>query len=107
VADQKHTQPTERTLRWRRVFFGVPLTGEGKRVLAELGRDLGAFTYQDPDDPHSIVKQTIWKMILGRLGIMNARSIDQCVGYIEALSQVPPVEEDVISSEEEEERDGS
>lgn len=94
-------EPTERTQRWRRVFFGVPRAEDGRTVLAELGRELGAFTYQDPQDPNSLVKQNLWKMVLGRLGIVNARSLDQCVEYVEALSRIPPVAEEITSEEEE------
>ncbi len=101
MPDEIRKQPTERTLRWRRVFFGVPTAEDGRITLAELGRELGAFTYQDPQDPASVVKQSIWKMILGRLGIMNARSLEQCAEYVRALSYIPPVEEEVISQEEE------
>jgi hypothetical protein len=101
VASEAVKQPTERTMRWRRLFFGVPTAEDGKITLAELGRELGAFTYQDPDDPASLVKQSVWKMILGRLGIMNARSLEQCTEYIRALSQIPPVAEEVISDQEE------
>ena len=106
MADVKK-QPTERTLRWRRLFFGVPKPEDGTITLAELGRELGAFTYLDPEDPSSIVKQNLWKMIQGRLGIMNARSLEQCVQHIKALSQIPPVEEEVIEEEEEENHGGS
>jgi hypothetical protein len=106
VASEVVKEPTERTLRWRRVFFGVATADDGKIVLAELGRELGAFTYQDPDDPASVVKQSVWKMILGRLGIMNARSLEQCTEYVRALSQIPPVAEEVISEQEEEESHG-
>jgi hypothetical protein len=79
----------------------VPRAEDGKLCLAELGRELGAFTYLDPEDPSSLVKQNLWKRILGLLGIVNVRSLEQCTAYIQALSQIPPVEEEVISSEEE------
>jgi hypothetical protein len=93
-------QPTERTLRWRRVFFGVPRPEDGKTTLAELIRELGGLTYQDPADPASIVKQNILKMILGRLGIINAGSLAQCEEYVRALATIPPVAEETMKEEE-------
>lgn len=101
MANKPKKLPTERTLRWRRVFFGAPSPDDGKRTLAELGRELGAFTYLDPADPSSLVKQNIWKMILGRLGIINASDLAQCEELVRALASVPPVEEEVISDQEE------
>jgi len=93
-------QPTERTLRWRRLFFGVPRPDDGRLTLAELGRELGGFTYLDPADPSSIVKGNVWKMILGRLGIINASSLDQCLELVNALATIPPVAEEIRKEEE-------
>lgn len=88
---------TDQVSRWRKVFLA---TEDGRRTLAELGRELGAFTFA-LTDPAEIVKANIWKMILGRLGILNAADLNQCQLIVQALSEIPPVTEEITEKEEE------
>lgn len=95
---EKNTAVPQRVACWRKVFLS---TEDGRRTLAELGRELGAFTFVPHADPAEIVKANIWKLILGRLGILNASDLNQCLLYVEALSDIPPVREEITEKEEE------
>lgn len=94
---EKKTEVTERTTRWRKTFLS---TENGRITLMELGRELGAFTINDSRDPAEITKLNVWKLILGRLGIINSSSPTQCLSFVEALSDIPPVREEIKDKEE-------
>ncbi len=94
---EKKTAVNEDVERRRRVFLA---TEDGRRTLAEIGRELGAFTYAVSTDPAEIVKLNVWKWFLGRLGILNAADLNQCLFYVQALSEIPPVREGITEKEE-------